>query len=309
GLTEQDLKEVPVSLLLSDAPATITNGLEAITYLRSLYTDKVAFEFSHIVQLQERNWIQEKIESGDFKPSLDADKKKEILDLLTRVEGFEKFLHRTFVGQKRFSIEGVDTLVVLMDELVRLSEAKGTEKIMIGMAHRGRLNVLTHILHKPYDMMFAGFAHVPDETFLPEDNSVQITKGWFGDVKYHMGAAYTSPKGTNIKLAYNPSHLEIVSPVVAGQTRAAQEMTDAAGVAAMDPKKAYAILVHGDAAFPGQGVVTETLNYSRIRGFQTGGSIHVIANNLIGFTTEQYDSRSTHYSSDPAKGFEVPVIH
>src|SRR5690606_13358090 len=115
--------------------------------------------------------------------------------------------------------------------------------------------------------------------------------------------------GTNIKLAYNPSHLEIVSPVVAGQTRAAQEMTDAAGVAAMDPKKAYAILVHGDAAFPGQGVVTETLNYSRIRGCQTGGSIHVIANNLIVFTTEQYDSRSTHYSSDPAKGFEVPVIH
>lgn len=309
GLTEQDLKEVPVSLLLSEAPANITNGLEAISYLKSLYTDKVAFEFSHIVQLQERNWIQEKIESGEFKPSLDADKKKEILDLLTRVEGFEKFLHRTFVGQKRFSIEGVDTLVVLMDELVRLSETKGTEKIMIGMAHRGRLNVLTHILHKPYDMMFAGFAHVPDETFLPEDNSVQITKGWFGDVKYHMGAAYTSPKGTNIKLAYNPSHLEIVSPVVAGQTRAAQEMTDAAGVAAMDPKKAYAILVHGDAAFPGQGVVTETLNYSRIRGFQTGGSIHVIANNLIGFTTEQYDSRSTHYSSDPAKGFEVPVIH
>lgn len=309
GLTDQDLKEVPVSLLLENAPAEVANGLQAIDYLKSLYTDKVAFEFSHIVQLQERSWIQSKIEAGELKPSFAADKKKQILDLLTRVEGFEKFVHRTFVGQKRFSIEGVDSLVVLIDELVRLSEAKGTEKIMIGMAHRGRLNVLTHVLNKPYEMMFAGFAHVPDETFLPEDGSVEITKGWFGDVKYHMGASYTSPKGTNIKLAYNPSHLEIVSPVVAGYTRAAQELTNQAGAPIIDSKKAYAILVHGDAAFPGQGVVTETLNFSRIRGYQTGGSVHIIANNLIGFTTEQFDSRSTHYSSDPAKGFEVPVIH
>lgn len=309
GLTDQDLKEVPVSLLLSDAPATVKNGLEAISYLKSLYTDKIAFEFSHIIQPQERSWLQSKIEAGEVKPALDSDKKKEILDLLTRVEGFEKFVHRTFVGQKRFSIEGVDTLVLLIDELVRLSETKGTEKIMIGMAHRGRLNVLTHILRKPYEMMFAGFAHIGDEAFLPKDGSLQITKGWFGDVKYHMGASYTSPKGTNIKLAYNPSHLEIVSPVVAGQTRAAQESTNQTGIAPIDPQKAYAILVHGDAAFPGQGIVTETLNFSRVRGYQTGGSIHVIANNLIGFTTEKYDSRSTHYSSDPAKGFEVPVIH
>ncbi|TWT25721.1 2-oxoglutarate dehydrogenase E1 component [Planomicrobium sp. CPCC 101110] len=307
GLTEQDLKEVPVSLLLPDAPSSVKDGLEAITYLRSLYTDKVAYEFSHIVQPQERSWIQSKIESGQVKLPLSAEKKKELLNLLTHVEGFEKFIHRTFVGQKRFSIEGLDTLVVLMDELVRLSESK--ENIMIGMAHRGRLNVLTHVLNKPYEMMFAGFAHVGDEAFLPEDGSLKITKGWFGDVKYHMGAAYTSPAGPTIKLAYNPSHLEVVSPVVAGQTRAAQELTNQKGKPAIDSKKAYAILVHGDAAFPGQGVVTETLNFSRIPGYQTGGSIHVIANNLIGFTTEQYDSRSTHYSSDPAKGYEIPVIH
>ncbi|WP_444850765.1 2-oxoglutarate dehydrogenase E1 subunit family protein, partial [Planomicrobium okeanokoites] len=182
GLTEQDLKEVPVSLLLENAPSEVKDGLAAIEYLKSLYTDKVAFEFSHVVQPQERSWLQSKIESGEVKKSLDADKKKEVLELLTRVEGFEKFVHRTFVGQKRFSIEGVDTLVVLMDELVRLSETAGTEKIMIGMAHRGRLNVLTHILHKPYEMMFAGFAHIGDEAFLPEDGSLQITKGWFGDV-------------------------------------------------------------------------------------------------------------------------------
>ena len=309
GVTEQDLKEVPVSLILENAPSDVKDGLAAINYLKSLYTDKVAFEFSHIVQPEERSWLQSKIEAGEVKRSLDPEKKKQVLELLTRVEGFEKFVHRTFVGQKRFSIEGVDTLVVLMDELVRLSESAGTEKIMIGMAHRGRLNVLTHILNKPYEMMFAGFAHIGDEAFLPEDGSLKITKGWFGDVKYHMGASYTSQKGTNIKLAYNPSHLEIVSPIVAGQTRAAQELTQQSGLAPIDVNKAYGIMVHGDAAFPGQGVVTETLNFSRIRGYQTGGSIHIIANNLIGFTTEQYDSRSTHYSSDPAKGFEVPVIH
>ncbi|WP_142826331.1 2-oxoglutarate dehydrogenase E1 component [Planococcus soli] len=309
GLSVQDLKEVPVSLLLNNAPSNITNGLQAIDYLKSLYTDKVAFEFSHVIQPQERSWLQDKIEAGDVKPTLDADKKKQVLDLLTRVEGFEKFVHRTFVGQKRFSIEGVDSLVVLMDELVRLSESAGTKDIMIGMAHRGRLNVLTHILNKPYEMMFAGFAHVGDNAFLPEDGSLQITKGWFGDVKYHMGAAYKSANGTSVKLAYNPSHLEIVSPIVAGQARAAQEVTDQKGLAKVDAKKSYAILVHGDAAFPGQGIVTETLNFSRVKGYQTGGSIHIIANNLIGFTTEQFDSRSTHYSSDPAKGFEVPVIH
>src|SRR5690606_5055479 len=157
-------------------------------------------------------------------------------------------------------IEGVDTLVVLMDELVRQSESAGTEKILIGMAHRGRLNVLTHILNKPYEMMFAGFAHIGDEAFLPEDGSLQITKGWYGDVKYHMGASYTSPNGPNVQLAYNPSHLEIVNPVVAGQTRAAQEMTQQSGLAPIDTSKAYSIMVHGDAAFPGQGVVTETLN-------------------------------------------------
>ncbi|HSI66302.1 MAG TPA: 2-oxoglutarate dehydrogenase E1 component [Planococcus sp. (in: firmicutes)] len=309
GLSEQDLKEVPVSFLLNENPENVTNGLDAISYLKSLYTDKIAFEFSHIVQPEERSWLQEKIESGSVKPSLDNEKKKEILDLLTRVEGFEKFIHRTFVGQKRFSIEGLDTLVTLMDELVRQSEAIKTEKILIGMAHRGRLNVLTHILNKPYEMMFAGFAHIGDKAFLPKDGSLQITKGWFGDVKYHMGASYTSPVGTNIKLAYNPSHLEVVGPVVAGQTRAAQELTEQKGLAPLDVKKAYAILVHGDAAFPGQGVVTETLNYSRIPGYQTGGTIHIIANNLIGFTTEQQDSRSTHYSSDPAKGYEIPVVH
>lgn len=309
GLTEADLVQIPASLLMNNVPNDVQNGLQAIERLKSFYTNKIAYEFAHIINLQERQWIQTKIESSSMKLSLSSDERKDLLKRLSEIEGFEKFIHRTFVGAKRFSIEGLDTLVVFLDELVRQSEKEETKEILIGMAHRGRLNVLTHVVNKPYDMMFADFAHVPNESFLPKDDSLKITKGWFGDVKYHMGATHTAKSGLKVKLAYNPSHLEVVSPIVTGQTRAAQEVTTKTGVPAQNPKAAYSVLIHGDAAFPGQGIVTETLNYSRVRGYQTGGSIHIIANNMIGFTTEYYDSRSTHYSSDPAKGFEVPVIH
>lgn len=309
GLTEQDLREVPVSFLIRNAPSNIMNGLQAIEHLRSMYSDKIAFEIAHIVNSDERAWLQEKIEKGNVKEKLSTEDKKQLLKRLTQVEGFEKFIHRTFVGAKRFSIEGLDSLVLLMDELVRQSDRTKTKQVNIGMAHRGRLNVLTHVLKKPYEMMFAEFAHVPTDSFLPKDGSLELSEGWFGDVKYHKGASYRSQSGLTVKLAYNPSHLEVVSPIVTGQTRAAQETTDAAGYPVQDKNAAFAILVHGDAAFPGQGVVTEVLNYSRVRGYQTGGSIHIIANNMIGFTTEHYDSRSTNYSSDPAKGYEVPVVH
>ncbi|WP_088006282.1 2-oxoglutarate dehydrogenase E1 component [Indiicoccus explosivorum] len=308
GLSEQDLRDVPASLILgpeSDA----RDGLEAIEQLKSFYTGKAAYEFSQVANEEERSWIQSKIESGAALPSLSADEKKELLNRITHVEGFEKFIHRTFVGQKRFSIEGLDTLVVLMDELVRQAGGFGAKNMMIGMAHRGRLNVLTHILHKPYEMMFADFAHVPNDSFLPEDGSLSLSKGWYGDVKYHMGASYQSPDGLKIKMAYNPSHLEVVSPIVTGKTRAAQEDTGQLGKPKQDTQKAFAVLVHGDAAFPGQGIVTETMNYSGVDAYKTGGSIHIIANNTIGFTTEQYDSRTTRYASDPAKGFEMPIIH
>ncbi|WP_342601008.1 2-oxoglutarate dehydrogenase E1 component [Psychrobacillus sp. FSL H8-0483] len=309
GLTDQDLREVPVSFLISNASNTIENGLQAIEQLKAVYSNKIAFEIAHIVNTEERKWLQDKIEKGSVIQNLSSDDKKELLKRLTQIEGFEKFIHRTFVGAKRFSIEGLDTLVVLIDELVRQSEVTNTKQVNIGMAHRGRLNVLTHVLQKPYEMMFAEFAHVPSESFLPKDGSLQMSEGWYGDVKYHKGAAYQSKSGLTLKLAYNPSHLEVVSPIVTGQTRAAQETTDAAGYPVQDKNASFAILIHGDAAFPGQGVVTEVLNYSQVRGFQTGGSIHIIANNMIGFTTEHYDSRSTFYSSDPAKGYEVPVIH
>ncbi|MFC4411281.1 2-oxoglutarate dehydrogenase E1 component [Chungangia koreensis] len=309
GLSEQDLREVPAALLMKNAPSNVSNGLDAINYLKSVYTDKIAYEFSHIVSTEERQWLQSRIESDSLSIQLPKEEKVELLKRLTKIEGFEKFLHRTFVGAKRFSVEGLDTLVVLLDELVRQSEVKSVKEVLIGMAHRGRLNVLTHVLNKPYEMMFGEFAHVPTESFLPEDGSLEMTRGWFGDVKYHMGATYKAPSGLKLKLAYNPSHLEVVNPVVNGQTRAAQEITTTSGAPEQDTNAAYSIVIHGDAAFPGQGIVPETFNYSRVRGYRTGGSIHIIANNMIGFTTEYYDSRSTFYSSDLAKGYEVPVIH
>lgn len=309
GLAESDLENMPASLFFKDVPAHIENGLEAVNYLKSLYTGKIAYEFDHVIDEEEREWIQSRIEKGEVSVNLSSEDKKALLDKLTKIEGFEKYIHRTFVGAKRFSIEGLDTLVVFLEELVRRSEEAKTEKLLIGMAHRGRLNVLTHILKKPYEMFFAQFAGVSDEPFLPKDGSIETLRGWFGDVVYHLGAQYNGASGMKRFLAYNPSHLEVVNAVVTGQTRAAQEKKDEPGFAKQDMDSAYAVLIHGDAAFPGQGIVPETFNYSRTRGFRTGGSVHVIANNMIGFTTEHYDSRSTHYSSDPAKGFEVPVIH
>ncbi|NLY79045.1 MAG: 2-oxoglutarate dehydrogenase E1 component [Lysinibacillus sp.] len=309
GITDADLAALPASLFFNNVPANVSNGKQAIDYLRSLYTEKIGFEYSHVENQAEREWIQSKIESGFFKANLTAEEKKAILERLTRIEDFEKFIHKTFVGQKRFSIEGLDTLVILIDEIVKSAENDRMKLLQIGMAHRGRLNVLTHVVNKPYDMMFADFAHVPNDYFLPEDGSIEIAKGWTGDVKYHMGATYHKPSGLAVKLAYNPSHLEVVSPVITGSTRAAQEDTSIAGAPVQDTKKALAVLVHGDAAFAGEGIVQETFNYAQTKGFTTGGSIHIISNNMIGFTTEFYDSRSTHYSSDVAKGYGIPVVH
>lgn len=312
-LTEEDLKEIPVPFICPHAPSHVRNGLDAINHLRKIYTDKIAFEFSQVHNLEEKNWLIKEIESGAYYPSLSNEEKVALLRRLTEVEGFEKFLHRTFVGQKRFSIEGLDSMVPLLDELVRHSIENEVKAINIGMAHRGRLNVLAHVLGKPYEMIFAEFQHAESKDFIPSEGSVAITYGWTGDVKYHLGAARRlrnkNEHTMRITLANNPSHLEVISPVVLGFTRAAQEDRSNAGVPSQDTDSSFAIMIHGDAAFPGQGIVAETLNLSRLRGYQTGGSIHIIANNMIGFTTESYDSRSTKYASDIAKGFEIPIVH
>ncbi|GAF64506.1 2-oxoglutarate dehydrogenase E1 component [Bacillus sp. TS-2] len=310
-LTEEDLRQVPVEMLIPEAPEHIKNGFEAIEYLKQVYTQSAAFEFGHVQDEEERKWLYKMVESGMYLPNLSKTARVNLLKRLTAVEGFEKFIHRTFVGQKRFSIEGLDTLVPMLDEAVRESVHEGTENIMIGMAHRGRLNVLTHTLGKPYRMIFSEFLHAPKKDTSSESSTG--INGWTGDVKYHLGADRQIKEENTVEatvtLANNPSHLEFVSPIVEGYARAAQEVRTSKGDPEQEILKAYSVLIHGDAAFPGQGIVTETLNLSRLTGYQVGGSLHIIANNNIGFTTETYDSRSTTYASDPAKGFEIPILH
>jgi 2-oxoglutarate dehydrogenase E1 component len=308
NLTEEDLRQIPVSFICPDAPASVKNGLDAIKHLKEVYTKKIAYEFHHVHELEEKNWLQKTVESGKISPNFSKEEKKNILKRLSKVEGFEKFIHRTFVGQKRFSIEGLDMLVPLMDQIISSSVQTGAKTVNIGMAHRGRLNVLAHILEKPYELIFAEFQHAPKD-LIPSEGSIGITYGWTGDVKYHLGADRVNSESVRVVLANNPSHLEVASPVVEGYTRAAQDNRKTSGYPEQNTENSCAILVHGDAAFPGEGVVTETINMSGLNGYNTGGSIHIISNNMIGFTTESFDSRSTKYSSDAAKGYEVPIIH
>lgn len=312
GLTEEDLKQLPAEIISPDAPAEVTNGLEAINHLKKMHTQSIAFEFDHVHDVEEHRWLNQQVESGRLFRSLSKEKKRGILKSLTEVESFEQFLHKTFVGQKRFSIEGVDALVPMMDEFTQNFIQNGAQNVLIGMAHRGRLSVLAHVLGKPYDLIFSEFQHSPNKDLVPSEGSIGINYGWTGDVKYHLGADKKVPQEAfeaRITLANNPSHLEFVNPVVEGYARASQEDRTQPGFPRQDTSKAVALLIHGDAAFPGEGVVTETLNMSRIKGYQTGGTLHIIANNQIGFTTDSSDSRSTTYASDPAKGYEIPIVH
>ncbi|MCJ7841171.1 2-oxoglutarate dehydrogenase E1 component [Lederbergia sp. NSJ-179] len=312
-LTEEDLKKIPASFISPNAPSALKDGLEAMNHLKKVYTKRIAFEYNHVHELEEKKWLKEQIESECFYPSLTNEERIEVLHRLSEVEGFEKFIHRTFVGQKRFSIEGLDTLVPLIDKIIQSTVETGTKTINIGMAHRGRLNVLAHILEKPYKLIFSEFQHAPNKDMVPSEGSIGITYGWTGDVKYHLGADRRVKRGdttqTRITLANNPSHLEVVGPVVDGYTRAAQEDRSEPGIPKQDMSSSLAIAVHGDAAFPGEGIGQETLNMGHLKGYDTGGTIHIIANNMIGFTTESSDSRSTKYASDIAKGFEIPIVH
>ncbi|MDZ5471634.1 2-oxoglutarate dehydrogenase E1 component [Bacillus sp. 31A1R] len=313
GLTKDDLESIPAALICPASPVSVQNGYQAIEYLKSVYTNTIAFEFRHVHDIKEKEWLKQKVESGQLAPKLTKEKKVNILKRLTEVEEFEKFLHKTFVGQKRFSIEGLDSIVPLLDEIVSESVQDGAKTINIGMAHRGRLNVLAHVLGKPYEMIFAEFQHAPNKELVPSEGSIGINYGWTGDVKYHLGLDRQIKEENTTKarltLANNPSHLEFVGAVVEGFTRAAQDDRSAKGYPKEDLSSALAILIHGDAAFPGQGIVAETLNLSQLKGYRTGGTIHLIANNTIGFTTESEDSRSTRYSSDLAKGYEIPILH
>ncbi|TCP18318.1 2-oxoglutarate dehydrogenase E1 component [Scopulibacillus darangshiensis] len=311
-LSKEDLKAIPAKVVWPEAPVNLHNGLDVINHLREAYSHTLAYEFSQVHDIKERDWLNRMVEHGSLFRSLSNEARIELLNRLTQVEGFESFLHKTFVGQKRFSIEGVDAMVPMLDELIRCGIEDGTKNVMIGMAHRGRLNVLAHVLGKPYQHVLAEFHHSPNKELVPSEGSTGINYGWTGDVKYHLGADRIEEKKSSrvrLTLANNPSHLEFVNPVVQGYARAAQENRETAGYPEQDNTKALAIIIHGDAAFPGEGIVAESLNLSRLKGYQTGGSIHIIANNQLGFTTDSSDSRSTKYASDLAKGFEIPIVH
>lgn len=314
GLSASDLEAVPARLVWEHAPGDIANAKEAVERLRHAYTRTTAYEFAHVHEEKEREWLNRRVESelSGGEP-LPAEERKMLLNRLVETAQFEAFLHRTFVGQKRFSIEGTDALVPMLDETVHRIAKAGGSHLLIGMAHRGRLNVLAHVLGKPYRIIFSEFHHAPNKDLVPSEGSTGLNYGWTGDVKYHLGAdrSVEEEEGRTIRvvLANNPSHLEFVNPVVEGYARAAQENRSRPGYPAQDYGQAAAVLIHGDAAFAGEGIVAETLNFNRLRGYSNGGTIHIIVNNRLGFTTDSQDGRSTHYASDLAKGYEIPVVH
>ncbi len=269
---------------------------EIIDLLAATYRGSIGTEVTHITSTEQKRWIQERLERSRGRPSYSAEKKRDILRWTTSARKLEDYLHRKYVGQKRFSLEGAENLIPCMDEIVQRAGERSVKEIVIGMAHRGRLNVLVNILGKHPKVLFGEF-----------EGKIDVGTG-SGDVKYHLGFSsdVESPGGpVHLVLAFNPSHLEIINPVVEGSVRARQERRDD-----NERNEVLPVLVHGDAAFAGQGVVTETLNLSETRGYGTGGTVHVIVNNQIGFTTsDPLDSRSTLYCTDVAKLVQAPIFH
>ena len=302
-LTQELQQAIPASVLRVGVEGETL--ADVLPKLREIYCGTIAYEIEHMSDHQQRVWLRHAIESGRYRQPLEADERRRLLELLTEVEGFEHYLKRQFLGQKQFSVEGLDVMVPMLDEAIELGVQAGAHEVVIGMAHRGRLNVLAHIIGRPYEEVLREFEG--ERTI----DAVVAKEGASGDVKYHLGAVgrrSTDAGDVSVLLAANPSHLEAVDPVVEGITRAVQ--TDRSSrTGDHDPAVALPILIHGDASFPGQGVVAETLNLQNLVGYTTGGTLHLIANNQIGFTTDPADGRSTRYSSDLAKGFDTPIIH
>jgi 2-oxoglutarate dehydrogenase E1 component len=271
---------------------------QILELVKRIYCGPVGSEYMHITTTQEKRWIQKRLEGYQARPELDSADRRWLLTLLTAAEGLEQYLHTRYVGQKRFSLEGGEALIPLMDELIQRAGRKGVREIVIGMAHRGRLNMLVNILGK-----------APQEIFAEFEGKVPLNpRQLAGDVKYHMGFAsdVETPGGiVHLALGFNPSHLEIIDPVIEGSVRARQRRrNDRTGEQVMP------VLIHGDAAFAGQGVVTETLQLSQTRSYGTGGTLHIVINNQIGFTTSNpLDTRSTLYCTDVAKMVQAPVFH
>jgi 2-oxoglutarate dehydrogenase E1 component len=297
GFTDSDLERTVSSKYFQDGQPMLLR--EMIARLTSIYSDTIGTEFMHIQDPRVRNWIRDRVENRRQEHQGDAAQHRAILRQLYEAETFEHFLHTRYVGQKRFSLEGAESLLVILDTILQRCEPSGVEEIVMGMAHRGRLNVLANFLNKPLTVIFNEFS----ENFIPE------VVGGNGDVKYHLG--YQSERTTatgykvGVRLAPNPSHLEAVDPVVQGMARARQRILGDTATR----RKVLPLLIHGDAAFAGQGVVAEVFNMSQLPGYKTGGTVHIIVNNQIGFTTLPADARSSLYPTDVAKMIEAPIFH
>ena len=297
GFSDADLDKSYDTSYLTGMPRTATLR-QLVQALRETYSRSIGVEYMHIMDVKIRRWLQDRMEPSRNQGGFSRDEKLHILQKLHESEIFEDFLHKTFQGQKRFSLEGAETLIPLLDHIVDCAADASASEMVFGMAHRGRLNVLATILCKPHSKIFTEF----EENYLPNSS------GGDGDVKYHLGFSHdhVSRKGNKIHLMLvpNPSHLEAVNPVVEGRARASQHFTGDE-----NRNRVVPLLIHGDAAIAGQGVVTETLNLSQLQGYRTGGTLHVVINNQIGFTTRPADARSTRYCTDVAKMIEVPIFH
>jgi 2-oxoglutarate dehydrogenase E1 component len=303
GLTPALQSAIPASVLRVKVPGQTL--AEVLPHLKETYSSTIAYEIEHISNANQRTWLRDYIESGKNKVKQSPQRQIEFLARLTSVEAFDRYVRKTFLGQKTFSGEGLDVMVPMLEEMLDMLAEDGIANAVLGMAHRGRLNVIAHVVNMPYEEVMTEFEAAQYRGNLGDDDVM-------GDVKYHHGATgtFTTSKGKaiDVTLAHNPSHLEAVDPVVEGIARALQ--TDHShGVPSYERARAVAILIHGDAAFTGQGIVSEVFNMQSLPGYETGGTIHLIANNQIGFTTDPVDARSTRYASDLAKGFDVPIVH
>ncbi|SKB03830.1 2-oxoglutarate dehydrogenase E1 component [Prosthecobacter debontii] len=297
GFTEDELdEEVKTHMFRGGQPMKLR---EMLSELRKIYCGQTGYEFMHIHTPEVQNWLLDRVEKRPFEPELPAEQQVDALRWLLEAETFERFLHRRYVGQKRFSVEGGESLLVALETILESLPRLGASEIVMGMAHRGRLSVLANFLRKPLENLFYEFS----------ENYVPNMVAGDGDVKYHLGFETVRKtrdgKEIAVMLAPNPSHLEAVDPVVEGMTRARQRMLGDT----VDRKSVIPVLIHGDAAFAGQGIVTEVLNLSQLPGYRTGGTIHIVVNNQIGFTTLPADARSTTYCTDVAKMVDAPIIH
>ena len=304
GTSMEDLEEIPTSLILREGGDQPLAG--TLRQLREIYCGSIGYQFEHLEDPEKVRWLWSQVESGTYSGPLDRESRINLLRRLSEVEGMESFLHRSYLGQKRFSIEGTDMLVPMLDLALEEAAKDGARNVILGMAHRGRLNVLMHIIGVGYQALLREFEEAPQQ-----QGPLSVTSPGTGDVKYHLGAkgTYRISDGSQVAvtLAPNPSHLEFVNPVAIGMTRALQ-FGGPAKADRPDESSVVPILIHGDAAFAAGGVVAESLNLARLKGYSVGGTVHIIVNNQVGFTTKPQDGRSTRYASDLAKGYDIPIL-